>query len=181
MTTEIVAQVIGIGGMAANIWSYQQKSKTGVIVLQFMGASLFTLNFLLLGAITGAMLNVINIFLSIVFLLKDKVKADHIAWAILFFAAYTAAYVMTFTVFEVEPIAANFVREAFPLLGTYLTVISYRQTNAAAIRKLGLIRSPAWLIYDALVFSIGGVICEVISLISIVTGIIRLDLKKKNA
>ena len=181
MTTEIVAQVIGIGGMAAHIWSYQQKSKTGVIVLQFMGASLFTLNFLLLGAITGAMLNVINIFLSIVFLLKDKVKADHIAWAILFFAAYTAAYVMTFTVFEVEPIAANFVREAFPLLGTYLTVISYRQTNAAAIRKLGLIRSPAWLIYDALVFSIGGVICEVISLVSIVTGIIRLDLKKKNA
>ena len=63
MTTEIVAQVIGIGGMVANIWSYQQKSKTGVIVLQFVGASLFTLNFLLLGAITGAMLNVINILL----------------------------------------------------------------------------------------------------------------------
>jgi len=181
MTTEIVAQAIGIGGMTANILSYQQKSKTGVIVLQFAGAALFTINFLLLGAITGAMLNGINILLSIVFLLKDKVKADHIAWAILFFAAYTAAYVMTFTVFGMEPTVPNFAREALPLLGTYLTVISYRKRDAAAIRRLGLIRSPAWLIYDALVFSIGGVVCEVISLVSIVTAIIRLDIKKEKA
>ena len=177
--TEIIAQIIGIFGMAANIWSYQQKSKTGVIVLQFAGASLFTLNFLLLGAITGAMLNAINILLTIVFLLKDKVKADHIAWAILFFAAYTAAYVMSFAVFGVELTVANLAKEALPLIGTYLTVISYRKNDAAAIRKLGLIRSPAWLLYDALVFSMGGVICEVISLVSIVTGIIRFDIKKE--
>ena len=177
--TEIVAQVIGIFAMAANIWSYQQKSKTGVIVLQFAGAVIFTLNFLLLGAITGAMLTIINVFLSIVFLFKDKVKADHIAWAILFFATYTVAYIMTVAVFGVEPTAAHLAKEALPLIGTYLTVISYRKNDAAAIRKIGLIRSPAWLIYDVLVFSMGGVICEIISLVSIITGIIRFDIKKK--
>jgi hypothetical protein len=181
MEREVWAQIIGILGMAANIWSYQQKSKMGVIVLQFGGAVLFTFNFLLLGAITGTMLNGINILLSAVFLLKDRVKADHVGWAILFFALYTSAYVMTFTVFGMKPTVVNFAREALPLLGTYLTVISYRKKDAGAIRKLGLIRSPAWLVYDALVFSIGGVICEVISLVSIVAGIIRFDIKKKTS
>ena len=181
MITDIIAQIIGIFGMAANIWSYQQKSKKGVIALQLCGSILFTVNFLLLGAMTGAMLNCVNFALNIVFLNKEKTRADHVAWTVLFCSLYVAAYVMTFTVFKVEPSVPKLVLEFLPLVGAFLTIASYKMSGAAAIRKLSLIRSPLWLVYDSFVPSIGGVICEVISIISIITGIIRFDLKKKNS
>ncbi len=180
MTKEIVAQIIGIVGMAANIWSYQQKSKKGVIALQLCGSVLFTLNFLLLGAMTGAMLNCVNFALNIVFLNKEKTHADHVAWTVVFCSLYVGAYVMTFTVFGAEPSLPKLLLEFLPLVGAFLTIASYKMSGAAAIRKLSLVRSPLWLVYDAFVPSIGGIICEVISIISIITGMIRLDGKNKS-
>ena len=110
---EIIAQIIGIFGMAANIFSYQQKNKSSVIVLQLCGAALFTANFFMLGAITGAIMNIINVALSLVFLYKDKTRADHIAWAIGFATAYVTAYILTFAVFGKEPTAVNLITEFF--------------------------------------------------------------------
>ena len=176
---EIIAQIIGIFGMAANIFSYQQKNKSSVIVLQLCGAALFTANFFMLGAITGAIMNIINVALSLVFLYKDKTRADHIAWAISFATAYVTAYILTFAVFGKEPTAVNLITEFFPLIGTITTIISYKMKDAKAIRRLGFIRSPAWLAYDVLVFSIGGILCEIFTLISIIVGTIRLDIKKQ--
>lgn len=176
---DIIAQIIGIFGMAANIWSYQLKNKTSVLIFQLCGAALFTVNFLLLGAITGAIMNMINVALSLVFVYKEKTHADHIAWAIGFAAAYVASYILTFAVFGKEPTLTNLITEFFPLIGTITTIISYKMTGAKAIRRLGFIRSPAWLAYDILVFSIGGILCEVFTLISIVIGTIRLDRKKQ--
>ena len=179
MAIKITAQIIGIFGMAANIWSYQQKTKLSVLVFQLAGAVLFTLNFVLLGAITGAMLNGINILLALVFVFKDRTHADHVAWAVAFSFAYISAYAMTFLVFDMPPTLPNLAREALPLAGTLLTVASYKMKDAAAIRRLGFFRSPVWLIYDAFVFSVGGVLCEVFSLASMIVGVIRLDRKKK--
>ena len=176
---ELIAQIIGIFGMAANIASYQLKSKKAVLVLQLCGAILFSLNFILLGAITGAIMNSINILLSLVFIFKDKTNANHIAWTIGFIAAYATSYVLTFVLFGTDFNIKSALTEALPLVGTVTTVISYRMKGAKAIRRLGFIRSPAWLVYDALVLSIGGVLCEVFSLISITIGTIRLDSKKK--
>lgn len=164
--------------MAANIWSYQQKTKHWVLVFQLAGAVLFTLNFLLLGAITGATLNIINIALTLIFVFKDRTHADHIAWVFIFGAAYICAYVLTFTVFGKEPIWQNFLIEALPLTGTFLTIASCKMKDAAAIRRIGFFRSPVWLAYDVFVFSIGGILCEVFSLISMTVGVIRLDRKK---
>ena len=51
--------------------------------------------------------------------------------------------------------------------------------KAAHTRLTGLINSPTWLIYNILNRSIGGSLTEAISLVSIIVGIIRLDLRKK--
>jgi len=177
---EIIAQAVGICGMAVNILSYQPKKKKTVLILQLFGAALFTVNFFMLGAITGAILNMINVALSLVFVFKDKTHADHIAWAIGFAIAYIGSYVLTFVLFGVEPTPKNLITEFFPVIGTLLTILSYKMKDAKAIRRIGFVRSPAWLIYDALVFSVGGVLCEVFTLISIIIATIRLDIKKEN-
>ena len=64
------------------------------------------------------------------------------------------------------------------VIGMISTTISFRLTDAKSIRRYGLISSPSWLIYNIANFAIGAIICEVLSLGSIILGIIRLDRKK---
>lgn len=178
-TTEIIAQVIGIFAMIFNLLSYQQKTRNKAIIFQLFGTTLFTVNFLMLGAMVGGLLNLVGAIRAIIFINKEKLRADHIAWQIGFVAVYFASYILTFTVFGKEPTPFNFIIEFLPLIGMIATTISYRFTDAKAIRRFGLISSPAWLVYNIANLSVGAILCEVLSLGSIIIGIIRLDRKKK--
>lgn len=177
--TEIIAQAIGIFAMAFNLLSYQQKTRKGAIVFQLFGTTLFTINFLMLGAMVGGLLNLVGAIRAIIFINKEKLRADHIAWQIGFIAVYFASYILTFTAFGKEATAFNLIIEFLPLIGMIATTISYRFSDAKSIRKFGLISSPAWLVYNIANMSVGAILCEVLSLGSIIIGIVRLD-KKKN-
>lgn len=178
-TTEIIAQVIGIFAMIFNLLSYQQKTRNKAIIFQLFGTTLFTVNFLMLGAMVGGLLNLVGAIRAIIFINKEKLRADHIAWQIGFVAVYFASYILTFTVFGKEPTPFNFIIEFLPLVGMIATTISYRFTDAKAIRRFGLISSPAWLVYNIANMAVGAILCEVLSLGSIIIGIIRLDRENK--
>ena len=178
-TTEIIAQAIGIFAMAFNLLSYQQKTRKDAIVFQLFGTTLFTINFLMLGAMVGGLLNLVGAIRAIIFINKEKLKADHIAWQFCFIAVYFASYILTFTVFGKEATVFNLIIEFLPLIGMIATTISYRFSDAKSIRKFGLISSPAWLVYNIANMSVGAILCEVLSLGSIIIGIIRLDKQKK--
>ena len=177
-TREIIAQAIGLLAMAFNILSYQQKTRNRAIAFQLCGGALFAVNFFLLGAIVGSILNVIAAIRAIIFLNKEKLKADHPAWLVGFTATYILSYILTFTAFGKDPTGFNLIVEFLPVIGMTATTISFRLSDAKAIRKYGLISSPSWLIYNIANFAIGAICCEVLSLISIVIGMIRLDRKQ---
>lgn len=176
--TEIIAQVVGIVAMIFNIFSYQCKNKRLLILMQFCGASLFCINYFLLGAYVGGMLNILSVIRAVVFLFKEKMRAEHIAWQIGFYICFFAVYLLSFTVFGTEKSAKNFIIELLPVLGMVVATIGYRLKNSAQIRKISIIASPLWLIYNSVVGSIGGIICESFALISIFVGILRHDIKK---
>ncbi len=176
---EIIAQAIGIVAMAFNIFSYQQKKQKGVIAFQLVGGSLFAVNFLLLGAWVGGILNIIAAIRAVIFLNKEKLKADRPVWFIGFALTYIAVYILSFAIFKTEPTPYNFVIELLPVVGMMATTVGFSLKKAADVRKCGLISSPSWLIYNISNFSLGAIICETLSLISIVTGIVRLDLRKE--
>ena len=178
-TNSLIPQIIGIIGMTLNILSYQPKNKKNILLLQLCGSIFFAVNLLWLGAITGAILNLINIALTLVFLYKDKTRAHRFIWFVIFSVAYISAYVVSFVIFKKEPSIQNLTVELLPVIASILAVISYRMKDSKAIRKLGWIRSPLWLIYDAVAFSIGGILCEVFTLVSILVGVLRLDINKK--
>ena len=73
---ELIAQILGIAGMTMNILSFLQKSQKRIIVIQFFGAALFFLNYLLLGSTTGAMLNLSAVLRAIVYSNKEKFHAE---------------------------------------------------------------------------------------------------------
>ena len=176
-STQFLAQAVGIAAMAFNILSYQRKTRSGVIAFQLCGSALFAVNFLLLGAVMGCILNIISAVRAIVFLNREKLRANHPAWMAGFLLTYLVSYGLTFTVLGKEATIINLVVEFLPVIGMTATTLSFRMTNARAIRRFGLISSPSWLVYNIAVFSLGAIICEVLSLGSIVIGIRRLDQK----
>ena len=178
-TYDIIAQAIGIVAMALNILSYQQKQQRNIIIMQFFGASLFAVNMFMIGATVGGFLNLIGAFRAIVFANKERFRADKIIWVHFFNLLYITSYVLTFTVFEKEPTLINFIVEFLPIVGMVATGIGFYLSKASTVRKLGLVSSPSWLVYNVFNMAVGGIICEVLAMISIITAMIRLDLKKE--
>ena len=175
---EIVAQGISFVAMAMNILSYQQRTQKGVLTFQRVGSMLFAVSFFLLGAYAGALLNAVGITRALVFINRDRLHATHPAWLCGYTLLYVASYVLVFTVFAKAPTTRNLIVEVLPVVGMTLTTVSFRFRDAKTIRRFGLVNSPLWLIYNVFCFSLGAILCETISLVSIVIGTIRFDLKK---
>ncbi len=178
MDLQFIGQVVGIAAMAFNILSYQQKNQKTVIGFQFFGSVLFAVNFLMLGALVGGILNIIGIVRACVFMNKEKIHAEKPVWLWGFIAAYLVTYVLTFTLFGTPVTALNLLIEALPVIGMTAITLGFRMTDAKAVRRMGLISSPSWLVYNIANGSIGAICCEVITLGSILIGMFRLDRKK---
>ena len=177
---EIAAQGVGIIAMAFNILSYLQKTRKSVITFQLIGASLFSVNFFMLGKAVGGMLNLIAAIRAVIYLNKKKFHADSPIWLIGFISLYIASYVLNFTLFGKEFTLINALIEVLPVIGMVATNLSYIKNDAKTVRLFGLVSSPSWLIYNIANTTIGAIICEVLSICSIISGIIKYDIKKKN-
>lgn len=176
---DVFVQGISIIAMIAMILSYQCKTQKSILLMQLVGEVLFAIHFLLLKAYVGCILNVVGILRAGVFYNRKKFHAEHPGWVALFSLLFFGAYVLNFNVFGADPIVKNFIVELLPVIGMIAATIGMCIGSARSTRFSFLICSPSWLIYNCFSFSIGGIICEVISLCSIFIGIYRYDIKKK--
>ena len=174
---DLIAQIFGLIGMAVAILSYQGKTKRTVILMQLVSTLMFTINFAMLGATIGALLNGIGFIRAIIFINKDKFHTERIGWLIGFIVVFALMYPATFLIFHKEVTAQNLILELLPVIGMCAGTVGYYLKDAAHVRKLALIGSPCWLIYNIFTGSIGAVLCEVFSLISVIIGMIRHDRK----
>lgn len=179
ITIEIIAQMIGIIAMIFNIISYQSKQQRRIIALQLCGGTLFAVNYLMLGATVGGVLNILAVIRAIVFLFKDKLKANRLPWLLGFISLYISVYVLNFTLFGKEVTLYNLMIEILPVIGMTALNIGYRLKEARDVRRCGLVSSPSWLIYNIAAGSWGAIACEVLTLVSIGIGMFRLDKKGK--
>ena len=177
---EFIAKAIGVVAMAFNILSFQNKNQKNVIAFQLFGGLLFSVSFFMLGAMSGCLLNLIAVIRAVVFVNKQKLNAEHPLWLAAFALAFTTSYVLVFVAFDKEPTVKNLIIEFLPVIGMLLSTISFRCKDAKSIRAFGIFVSPFWLTYNVINFALGGIICEVISIISIIIGMIRFDIKIEN-
>ncbi len=175
---DIVAQAIGIIAAVLLIMSYQQRKQKNVILWQMAGQLLFTVNYLMLGITVGACLNALGFIRGIVYANREKFRAEKKIWVVVFISAALSVYALGFLAFGKEPTPFNLVMELLPVLAYAAVTIGFRATKSAASRRCGLVSSPLWLIYNITNVALGGVICEVFNLTSIIIGIIRLDIKR---
>ena len=177
--TEILGQIISVAAMGCNTISYQQKKESHLVACQLIGGALFSISFFLLGATVGGLLNLVAVIRAIIFLFPKKLNASHPAWLCGFVVCYLAFYVLSFTVFGTEPKLINFIMEALPVIGMTALSVGFMLGDSKRVRQLGLISSPAWLIYNIYYVSVGAMICEAVSLVSIFVGMFRHDRENK--
>ena len=158
---EIIAQIIGIIGSALMIFSYQCKNPKTLIVIQGAGGLMFAINFFILGAYTGALLNLVNVVRSIGF---AKIKSKNKLLPVILVGAYAISTVFTYNGWlSIAVLAAQ----------TVGTVIFYLDNDKIIkIASLCFV-SPVWFVHNILTGSLGGVICESFAMISIIVYIIR--------
>lgn len=164
------AQVIGFLGAIAYFIVFQQKRRSLILALSVAASSFFVLHFILLGAYTGAAMNAVSVFRSIIYYFNDKKFFSGKAWLALFIGVSVISCALTW----------NDAFSLFPLFSMTTTSVSFWLKNERYIRLVTLPTSPSWFIYNFHTHSIAGMITEIIIASSLVISIIRYDIMKKD-
>lgn len=165
--------------MCINVLSYQAKTQKGVIFMQALASVLFFVNYLIIGAYTGAVLNLVAILRGVVYGFRERFHAEKGIWLAVFCVIYALTYVMTFTVFSKPFTLENALIELLPVIAVTAGTVAFKMGTARHVRLSVFVNSPSWLVYNFINFVIGGIICESIAIVSAIIGIIRHDLKRK--
>lgn len=168
---EIFIQCIGIIGIIAGLSAFQCNKHSHALMLKMTEEGAFGLQYFLLGGYTGAVLNLVGIFRNLIFTYlgkRDKQKELKYARMILgvLFAVLGLlsweGYISVLIIFA-----------------KVLSTLAYGTTNMKKMRMMISVTCVCWICYNFYVGSIAGVISDACNLGSVVIGMIRYDLLKK--
>ena len=160
---EIIGQILGIIATAITFISYQVNTKSRLLIIQTTATLCTCLSFLFLGASTGFALNIVCIVRNVAFFFQKDKSTAHTLTALALSVTMVALGVLSWqgpvSLLIMVALAAN---TLFMATG-----------NPQLLRKSVIVTSGLILIYNAIVFSIGGMTNEGISIVSSIIGIIR--------
>ena len=160
-------QLIGYFGTACALLSYQCKKNRNYFLCQMCCAIAFTVQFALLSSWAGMFFNAFSIMRATIFALGDRCKKPF--YLVLIQAGYLACSVVSVVCFgEFVWIAALlFIAQSGGTLAMWTR-------NGKTIRMAQLFcMSPLWIVNNVFYGSIGGVMCEVFNMLSVIVSFIR--------
>ncbi len=163
---DIISHACGILGIIAAFAAFQCKSHFNVMLFRAANGIFFAVQYLLLGAWTGLVLNSIGVIRDLIFGVVVKKKKS------------TLPYIIVFGIITAISgfITADGKAAVFIVCAKVVSTIAYGMTSTGLIRCLGMPTHTGWLVYNALIGSYEGAICEGMTVLSIVIGLIRIDL-----
>ena len=160
---QIIGQALGIIATIITFISYQVNTKRSLLIIQTTATLCTCLSFLFLGASTGFALNIVCIVRNVAFYFQKDKSTVHTVTAAVLSAAMIALGILSWqgpvSLLIMVALAAN---TLFMATG-----------NPQLLRKSVIGTSGLILVYNAIVFSIGGMANEGISIVSSIIGIIR--------
>ena len=163
---QIIIQAIGVLGIIASIIAFQTKNHNQILWFRTLNEFLFAVQYFLLGAYTGMAMNLVGCVRNIIFAKQVEKNKKTIFSVIIFSVLFTVFGIMTW----------QGLKSLLIIVAKILSTVAYGNKNTTVVRLLILVTSTSWLIYNACVFSIAGVLCEVFTLVSLVVGVIRFDI-----
>lgn len=162
-------QLIGLVAVVISVSIFQINDRRKMLKLNLVAAVIYSIHFFLLGAMTGAAMNLIGAGRSYVFF---NIKPDkrHVWILIASTIVSVAGALLTWQ----GPLSL------LPLLGSISSGFAFWQNKPKNIRRWALISSPLWFAYNTLSKSYPGMLIEIITVCSNLVGQYRLDYRHKS-
>ena len=169
-----VVQGISILGMACHISSFQIKKNSMLFFAQLMGSMLFLIHYIMLGAATGAILNLVGVIRGVVFLQGEKLRKPWVLVALWILTICAVVVTWNGTLSCTLSLDMKYWYNIFPLIAMLASSTAMHFNNGKVIRLTQLFAaSPGWLTYNIIVGSLGGSLCETFIIMSTVISFIR--------
>ncbi len=165
----IIGQALGIVAVILGFFSYQMKTARKLLIFEIIVAFIFSAHYLCIGALTAMALNLLSVAQCILYYIREKRHSKSLVIPIIFTALIIATRILTWEGWYSALVMAGLV--------VYSVAIALPSTQL--IRYSMFIKSPLCLAYNAIVFSVGGMIYECSVLLSSIIGVIR-HKKKSN-
>lgn len=163
---QIFIQLIGAFGILASVISFQCKKHKSILFFRTLNEFIFAIQYLLLGAYTGMSMNLVGCVRNIIF--SKQVESNRKTTKSV--AVFSALFIV-FGIFSWQGAKGILI-----IIAKVLSTLAYGNKNTTLVRCIILITSTSWLVYNVYIFSIAGILCEAFTLVSIISGIIRLDI-----
>ncbi len=159
----IIGQIVGAMAIVFGFLSFQMNSAKKILTMQLVVTVLFSIHYLLIGALSGFALNLVGIVRNIVYYnLNSKNKSSKVIP--IFFAAVMAI--------------AGFISwqgffSLFMIAGLVINSVCMSFSNSKNIKRSILVSSPMVIVYNVAFFSIGGIIYESVVIASSIVGLVK--------
>lgn len=164
----IIPQIVGLLAVATFLLSYQQKKRSNIIFLNAVSRCLYILQYFLLGAFAGAVLDILGAVSSVIAGKKHTAFVKKHTKAILI--GINACIVIAGGVIA---IANQSWIDLFSIAGVLLHTSAFWLNDEKIIRRVSLLGSPFWFVYNFVSRAYGSAIGDILTICSILIAMVR--------
>lgn len=163
-----IPQAVGILAVATFLWSYQQKKRKNIILLNAISRGLYILQYLLLGAFSGAVLDILGAASSVLAGRKDRgfIQKHPKLTMLLINAAIIGAGLAI-------AICNRSFWDLLPIAGVLLHTGAFWISDERVIRRISLAGSPFWFVYNLHSMAYGSAVGDILTMCSIIIAMVR--------
>lgn len=164
----VIAQIIGLLAVTAFLLSYQQKKRRNIIFVNVISRCLYILQYFLLGAFSGAVLDVLGAIASF---LAGKKQTPFIQKHL---KTVIASVMLTMLAAGITIALVNkSFLDLFSLIGVLLHTGAFWLNREKTIRWISLFGSPFWFIYNFFSRAYGSALGDLLTVTSIIVAMVR--------
>ena len=167
---KIIATASGIAALIFYVAGYLQKKRKNIILLNIVSRILGIIQYILLSAFEGAVLDIAGVIAAVVAGKKDSP----------FLKKHLRLFIVGVNLLIIGAgcIVYENIISILPVIGVLLHTGAFFITDEKKIRIVSFLGSPFWFIYNLINGAVGSFIGDFLSMVSIVISIIRYDIRK---
>ena len=166
----ILANLIGIAAVVMFVLSYQRKTRRGILFLNAGSRVFYVLQYLLLGAFEGAVLDIVALLVSLLARHRD---AD---WQ----KKHAVPVILCANAFVIGAGLACWQNgySLLPIAGVLFETGALWLRRERQIRFLSFFGAPFWLAYNLICSAYGSAVGNILTMVSIGIAIVRYDIRR---
>lgn len=165
---KIIPQILGLLAVVTFLISYQQKKRNRIILLNVISRCLYILQYFMLGAFAGAVLDILGAVASVV---AGKKHVPFVKKHLKFFVIGINLLILGAGI-SIALLNQSFL-DLFSLMGVLLHTGAFWLSSEKIIRRISLAGSPFWFIYNFLSRAYGSAVGDLLTMGSILLAMYR--------